>query len=222
MQRFFDIVFSALALILLSPLFIPTIILLRVSGEGEIFYKQKRIGIDGKPFDLYKFATMLKDSAKIGTGTITVKDDFRILPFGKFLRTTKINELPQLLNILIGDMSVIGPRPLTQETFSAYSNEIQDIIIMAKPGLSGVGSIIFRNEEEIINSNNSPVKFYKDVISPYKGKLEKWYVENNNLVMYFSLIFITVLAVLFPKLNILRKVYKTIPEIPDNLDGYIN
>ena len=222
MERFFDIFFSGLALLVLSPLLVPIVLILRFSGEGEIFFLQERIGKGGQVFKLFKFATMLKDSPNIGTGTVTMKGDPRVLPVGKFLRKTKINELPQLLNIFFGDMSVIGPRPLTQETFSAYSNEIQDIIIMTKPGLSGVGSIIFRNEEEIINSNNSPVRFYKDVISPYKGKLEKWYVENNNLVMYFSLIFITVLAVLFPKLNILRKVYKTIPEIPDNLDGYIN
>ncbi len=103
--RFFDILFSGIALVVLSPLLIPIMIVLKVTGEGEIFYLQKRIGKDGKPFKIIKFATMLKNSPNIGTTTVTVKDDPRVLPFGKFLRKTKINELPQLINILKGDMS---------------------------------------------------------------------------------------------------------------------
>ena len=118
MERLFDVLFSATALLILSPLFVPIVIILRLSGEGEVFFFQERIGKNGELFKLFKFATMLKDSPNLGTGTVTMKNDPRILPVGKFLRTSKINELPQLLNIFLGDMSIIGPRPLTPQTFA--------------------------------------------------------------------------------------------------------
>ena len=107
MQRFFDIFFSGLALLVLSPLLIPIFIFLKLTGEGEVFYLQDRVGRDGNNFKLYKFATMLKNSPNMSTGTVTVKNDPRILPAGKFLRNTKINELPQLLNIFFGESILI-------------------------------------------------------------------------------------------------------------------
>ena len=128
---------------------LPLMFILRVSGEGEIFFLQNRVGRGGKDFKLYKFATMLKDSPKIGTGTISMKNDPRVLPVGKILRKTKINELPQLINVLVGDMSIIGPRPLTLKSFDLYSLDVQQAIKKVKPGLSGVGSIVFRKEEDI-------------------------------------------------------------------------
>ena len=106
MERFFDIIFSGLALLVLSPFFVIIILILKFSGEGEVFFFQERIGKDGKLFKLYKFATMLKDSPNLGTGTVTIKEDPRVLPVGKFLRKTKINELPQLINILIGKFTI--------------------------------------------------------------------------------------------------------------------
>ena len=112
MERFFDVFLSSIALIFLSPLLLPIIIILKLTGEGEVFFMQERIGRNGRLFKLIKFATMLKNSPNLGTGTVTMKHDPRILPVGKFLRKTKINELPQLLNILLGDMSVVGPRLL--------------------------------------------------------------------------------------------------------------
>ena len=125
MERFFDIIFSGFLLLILLPLFLVVIIILRFTGEKEIFFLQERVGMNRKIFNLYKFATMLKNSPNIGTGTLTIKDDARVLPVGVFLRKSKINELPQLLNIFFGDMSFIGPRPLTQQTFNQYSeNEI--------------------------------------------------------------------------------------------------
>ena len=150
MERIFDIILSSLALLVCFPLMLPLAVILKSTGEGEIFFIQDRIGKKGKVFGLFKFATMLKDSPNIGTGTVTMKNDPRVLPVGKFLRKTKINELPQLLNILFGQMSIIGPRPLTIQTFSAYSVDTQNIIKQVRPGLSGVGSIIFRGEEEIM------------------------------------------------------------------------
>ena len=110
-MRFIDLCFSSLGLIILLPLFLAVAILLKFTGEGDIFYLQERIGLNGKTFFIIKFATMLRNSPNIGSGTITSKNDSRILPVGKILRKTKINELPQLLNVLFGDMSIIGPRP---------------------------------------------------------------------------------------------------------------
>jgi lipopolysaccharide/colanic/teichoic acid biosynthesis glycosyltransferase len=219
MERFFDILFSGLALGVLSPLLVPIVIILKCSGEGEVFFLQERIGKDGKLFTLFKFATMLKDSPNLGTGTVTMRGDPRVLPVGKFLRKTKINELPQLLNIFFGDMSIIGPRPLTAQTFGSYSNSTQSVIKQVRPGLSGIGSIIFRDEEEIMYGATASVDFYDSVIAPYKGALEEWFVSNKGIYVYFSAIFITVWAVLFSKTSIAWRVFKGLPEPPENLKG---
>jgi lipopolysaccharide/colanic/teichoic acid biosynthesis glycosyltransferase len=184
--RVFDIFFSLIALVGLLPLFIPVIIILRFTGEHEIFFLQERVGKDGKMFKLIKFATMLKDSPNIGTGTVTVKDDPRILPFGRILRKTKINELPQLFNVLKGDMSFVGPRPQPIRCFNAFPEYLQKEIIKVKPGLSGIGSIVFRNEEELLDSAvGNRVEFYDKVIAPYKGELEN-FVNNRSIKNSFS------------------------------------
>ena len=222
MDRFFDILFSGIALLLLSPLIVPIVITLRLTGEGEIFFVQERIGKSGEKFKLYKFATMLKNSPNIGTGTVTMRDDPRVLPVGQFLRKTKINELPQLLNILFGDMSVIGPRPLTTQTFGAYSESTQDLIKQVRPGLSGVGSIIFRGEEEIMNGATASVDFYVNVIAPYKGSLEEWYVSNKSMYIYFVSIFVTAWAVLFPSTKMAWRAFKDLPKPPTELRQVLN
>ena len=217
MERFFDILFSSIALLILSPLLFPIIIILKFTGEGEIFFLQERIGKDGNLFRLYKFVTMLKDSPNIGTGTVTMKNDPRVLPIGKFLRKTKINELPQLLNIFFGDMSVIGPRPLTAQTFGSYSAKTQEIVNKVRPGLSGIGSIIFRGEEEIMHGESASIDFYNNIIAPYKGSLEEWFVSNKNIYIYFLAIFITAWAVIFPGTKIAWSVFKNLPEPPEEL-----
>lgn len=222
MDRFFDLLFSGVSLLLLSPLLLLTIIILRFTGEGEIFFLQERIGKNGKKFKLFKFATMLKNSPNIGTGTVTMKNDSRVLPLGKFLRKTKINELPQLLNILLGSMSVIGPRPLTDQAFGAYSDSTQRVITQVRPGLSGIGSIIFRGEEEIMHGATGSINFYANVISPYKGKLEEWFVSNKSLYIYFVAIFVTVWTVLIPSTKIVWRVFKQLPEPPDDLKHALN
>ena len=219
MQRLFDIFFSGLALIMLSPLLIPIAIVLKFSGEGEVFFAQQRVGLNGKMFDLLKFATMLKDSPHIGTGTVTVKNDPRILPIGQFLRKSKINELPQLLNILYGDMSVVGPRPQAPRCFEAFSADVQSQIVKVRPGLSGIGSIIFRDEENLLHDASDPVIFYDTVIAPYKGELEKWYIDNQSLTNYFLIIFVTVWAVFSPGSRIIWRVFPSLPQPPKELAG---
>jgi lipopolysaccharide/colanic/teichoic acid biosynthesis glycosyltransferase len=217
MQRLFDIILSGVALLVLSPLLLPIAILLRLTGEGEVFFLQSRVGKSGKAFQLYKFATMLKDSPNLGTGTVTVKNDPRILPMGQFLRNTKINELPQLLNILNGDMSIIGPRPQTQRCFDAFLPASKKAIIQVRPGLSGIGSIIFRDEENMLHGQTDSVRFYDEVIAPYKGALEEWYVVNQGLWTYFMLIGLTIWVVLFSKSNVVRSVFPSLPRPPDSL-----
>jgi lipopolysaccharide/colanic/teichoic acid biosynthesis glycosyltransferase len=196
MIRLIDIALSLGALIFLTPIFFGTIVFLRCTGEGEIFYRQQRIGKNFRKFELLKFATMLKDSPKIGTGSVTLKNDPRILPAGKFLRRTKINELPQLINVLFGNISLIGPRPLTADRFDNYSEVQRKTISSVVPGLSGVGSIFFRDEERFLNDPQKAMSIYQNIIAPYKGDLECWFVNNKNIKLYFILIFLTVIAVL--------------------------
>jgi len=212
-------VLSGLALLVLSPLLLPITLILRFTGEGEVFFSQERVGRKGKPFQLYKFVTMLKNSPNIGTGTVTLRNDPRILPVGRLLRKTKINELPQLLNILNGDMSVIGPRPQTQRCFDAFPEEAQETIVKVRPGLSGIGSIVFRDEEEMMHAHQDPDHFYDNVIMPYKGDLEQWYSSRKGLRTYFGLIFLTVWVVLFPKSNLVWVLFANLPDPPEELKG---
>ena len=201
MLRIFDILFSISALIVLMPIFLPICVVLRLTGEGEIFYLQERIGCGGKPFDLLKFATMLKNSPQIGTGAITVRKDPRVLPVGRFLRKTKINELPQILNILRGDMSIVGPRPLMQKQFEFYDDVARQQIVSLRPGLTGVGSLLFRDEERFFDGNSDPDTIYRAKISPAKQILELWYVDNVGLGLYFKLIIMTVVSVVLPQFD---------------------
>ena len=222
MTRFFDIIFSGLAVIVLLPFMIPIMIGLKLTGEHDIFYKQYRVGLGGKEFGVLKFATMLRNSPNMTGGLYTEKNDPRILPMGRFLRKTKINELPQLLNILKGDMSVIGYRPLVIKEYKEYPEEVKAVLKKSRPGLSGIGSIVFRNEEEILQSfptHEDKDKFYFETIHPYKGQLEAWYVENKSIVMYFCLILMTIEAVLKGETS--WKKLKGIPQPSEELNRFI-
>ena len=214
-KRTFDIIASGLALVALSPLLIPIIILLKLTGEGHVWYFQARVGYKNRIFKIYKFATMLKDSPNMAGGLITLKKDPRLTLLGGFLPTTKINELPQLLNIFLGDMSVVGPRPVMQKSFDAYPEAIQKVIYNAKPGLTGVGSIVFRDEETLItdirNKGGDTWDFYKNKIYPFKGQLEVWYQENRNLYVDLMCIFLTAWVIVFPSSDLIYKVFKTLP-----------
>ena len=220
MQRFFDIFFSGIAIICLSPLFVLIMVTLKLTGEGEIFFFQTRIGKNNLPIRLFKFATMLKNSEHMGTGTVTLRRDSRILPIGGFLRKTKINELPQLFNIFLGDMSVIGPRPQTQRCFDAFPKQSQARVIEVRPGLSGIGSIIFRDEEDMMSDDSNADTFYDQIIMPYKGSLEEWYVENNSIFVYFSLIILTIWIILIPKSTAVWKMFSSLPAAPPELTPF--
>jgi len=221
MQRFFDVLFSGLALLVLSPLLLGLMLLLRLTGEGEVFFRQPRIGRGGEPFELLKFATMLKDSPNMATGTVTVTDDPRVLPVGRVLRKLKLNELPQLINIFRGNMSVIGPRPQTRRCFDAFPEAAQREIVQVRPGLSGVGSIVFRGEEELYADVDDPDRLYDHAIMPYKGELERWYVRRQSLKNYFRLIALTAWVVVFPRSRAFWRVFRDLPEPPEELAGKV-
>lgn len=211
LKRLFDILMSLMAIICLSWMLIPIMIILLCTGEHEIFYKQTRIGKGGKTFGVLKFATMLKNSPNMGTGTVTTRNDPRVLPFGGFLRKTKLNELPQLFNILFGSMSIIGPRPMVQQGYDAYSDEAKRCYNAMTPGLSGIGSVVFRDEEYYISKAVDPVGFMRDVIQPFKGNLEVWYYNHRNCWVDLLLIFLTVWVVLFSKSALMYKVFPDLP-----------
>ena len=215
-KRIFDITSSSLALIILAPFLLPIVILLRLTSEGEVFYLQERIGLNKKPFMIFKFATMLKNSSKMAGGIITVKNDPRVTFMGGFLRKSKINELPQLINIIIGDMSVVGPRPVMKASFEAYPSKIQEVIYNVKPGLTGIGSIIFRDEEDLIsnikNDGGDIWDFYKNTIYPFKGEVEIWYQNNKSFFLDIKLIFITVWVIFSPNSKIYEKLFKDLPK----------
>lgn len=221
MTRFFDILFSGIAIIILFPFMLPIMIGLKLTGEHDIFYLQERIGKNGKPFKVFKFATMMRNSANMKGGLVTLKDDPRILPMGKFLRKTKINELPQLINIFIGNMSVIGYRPFVKKHYDLYSDEVKAQIAKIVPGLSGIGSVVFRDEEDILHTVEDPNNVHDNIITPYKGQLECWYVQHRNVSNYFKLIFATVLVVIKPQSKVWQKWFKDLPSVPENLKQYI-
>ena len=216
LKRIFDILFSGIAILILSPILIPVIIGLMFTGEGYVFYKQERVGYKNKLFLIWKFATMLKDSPNMKGGIMTVNNDPRITPMGGFLRKSKINELPQLFNIFLGQMSIIGPRPVMRISFEAYPNEIQKLIYNVKPGLTGIGSIVFRDEEELItevkNNDGDLWKFYREKIYPFKGKLEIWYQNHNSFILDMKLIFLTAWVIIVPTSNLYEKWFKDLPK----------
>ena len=216
MQRFFDIFISGIALILLLPLITPLIIVLRFTGEGEVFFKQVRVGFKGKKFEIYKFATMLKNSPNIGAGTLTMQNDPRVLPIGKFLRKTKINELPQLLNIFIGNMSIVGPRPLVPDGEINYTSTQSKIIRSVTPGVTGIGSLVLRDEESFYAHREDAQDFYINVISPYKASLEIWYIENKSFLLNLKIILATILAVIYPTWDA-ADFFRTAPKISDKM-----
>lgn len=223
MIRLVDVVLTLMALIVLSPMLLIVMVILKCTGEHEIFYMQDRLGYNNKSFKLVKFATMLKMSSSMSLGTITIRNDPRVLPFGKFLRVSKINEIPQLINVLKGDMSLIGPRPQTKSCFDAFPDKSKERLLSVKPGLSGVGSIFFRDEQEMLDGSGYPQKIYEDMIMPYKADLEIWFIQNRSFKLYLLLIFLTLAVILKPSfrwhryLSDIPKPPKSITDLRNNL-----
>ncbi len=209
-KRFMDLCIAIFALIILLPLLVPVMIILIFTGEHEIFYFQKRIGYKNKPFYIWKFATMAKDSPNIGTGEITLRNDPRVTKFGKVLRKTKINELPQIFNVLKGDMSIVGPRPLMEVSFKFYSKEIQEKIYQVKPGVTGIGSLVFRDEEKLLSEAEDPKEMYLSIF-PYKAALEVWYQKNMSFITDVKIILLTASSIIFPEKTNVNNSFHDLP-----------
>ncbi|MEC8210053.1 MAG: sugar transferase [Pseudomonadota bacterium] len=213
MKRIFDITLSAGLILVLLPLFLPLATLLRLTGEGKVFYRQKRIGAGQQPFEILKFATMLENSPIIGTGDITLRNDPRVLRVGRVLRKTKINELPQLWNVLVGDMSIVGPRPLTPNHFNHYNDTDRENIAVVTPGITGLSALVFRDEEKILSDRADPVAFYRDEIVPIKASLETWYATHASFRLDILIGLLTAYAILRPGSRLVRHKVETISGI---------
>jgi len=187
-KRLFDILSSLIVLILLSPLLIIISLWIILDSKGGAFYKQERIGKNQKPFGLYKFRSMRPDSDK--KGQITIGNDNRITKVGKFIRKYKIDELPQLFNILKGDMSVVGPRPEVKKYVDLYTDE-QLKVLNVKPGLSDYASIEYFDEQTVLGKAKDPNKEYIEVVMPAKLKLNLKYIKDKSLLTDLKIIFKT-------------------------------
>jgi lipopolysaccharide/colanic/teichoic acid biosynthesis glycosyltransferase len=193
MIRFLDILFSLIGLIILLPFFIIISLFVAADSKGSILYRQTRVGRNGIDFTLLKFRTMLTDSDRKGLLTVG-NNDSRITRSGSFLRRFKLDELPQLINVLVGDMSFVGPRPEVRKYVNLY-NESQLGILSVRPGITDFASIYYRNENEILADYNDPEKAYIEIIMPHKIDLNMKYINNYSLKNYFLIIFSTILNI---------------------------
>lgn len=193
-KRVFDIIFSFLGLVVLSPVFLVIFTLIKLEDGGPIFYRGLRVGRYGRPFRIFKFRTMVVDAEKLG-GSSTPDDDPRITKIGKFLRKHKMDELPQLINVLKGEMSLVGPRPQVSWAVRLYSNEEKEILLSIKPGMTDHASIKFLDEGEILRGSEYPDKDYMKKIHSEKIRLSIEYTKNMSLKTDFKILFKTFLSI---------------------------
>ena len=189
MKRLFDIVASGCGLIVLSPLFLLLCILIKIDSKGPVFYKQVRVGRNGKDFLLYKFRSMYVDSDRKGLITIGGRDP-RVTRMGYYIRKYKLDEFPQLINVFVGDMSLVGPRPEVRKYVDMYSTE-QMCVLNVRPGITDLASIRYRNENELLEAAENPEQYYVDVIMQDKLRINLEYVAKHSLWYDIKLIFRT-------------------------------
>jgi lipopolysaccharide/colanic/teichoic acid biosynthesis glycosyltransferase len=190
MKRVFDAIISSLGLLLLGPVFLIIALMIKLDSRGPVFFKQARIGREFRPFFIYKFRTMIADSASTG-GALTVGRDPRITRAGDFLRATKIDEIPQLINILKGDMSFVGPRPEVPEFVELFRSDYEEIL-RVRPGLTDLASLKYRNEAMTLAQTENPHEDYLKRVLPDKIRLAKEYIRRSSLLFDLGLIFRTV------------------------------
>ena len=215
LKRLLEIVISGAILVVGFPPLAVIAILLKVTGEGEMFFFQERVGKSGKIIFVSKFATMLKASPELATRDITVENDPRILPIGRFLRKAKLNEFPQLWDVFVGKLALVGWRPLMPTGFANYPMDVQQKLLSIKPGLTGLGSLFFRNEESIVAKAQLKGldlhRVYKEDIMPFKGALECWYVDNHNIWIDAKIVIATAVVVLIPRWKGYRNWFRKLP-----------
>lgn len=189
MIRLFDILFSTIGLLILSPLFLIIYIIIIIESKGGGFYSQTRVGKNGIPFAIYKFRSMRTDADKHGLITVGGRDP-RITRIGYYIRKYKIDELPQLWNVLVGDMSLVGPRPEVQKYVDLYTEE-QRKVLSVRPGITDYASIEYVDENILLAKSDDPDKTYVEVVMPAKIILNMKYINNKSLKEYFKIIFLT-------------------------------
>jgi lipopolysaccharide/colanic/teichoic acid biosynthesis glycosyltransferase len=194
--RFFDVLISIVALLLLSPFLLVVIILMKLTSAGPVIFVQERVGKGNKNFNIYKFRTMRVNAARHGSLTVGSRDN-RITGIGFFLRKFKVDELPQLINVLKGDMSIVGPRPELRKYVDMYKPE-QLFVLSVKPGITDYASLTYKNENELLALATEPEKFYIEEVMPAKIALNKHYIYNKGLKSYFFVIFRTIFEVFNP------------------------
>ena len=213
MKRVIDLTIAIMMLILSFPLCVIVVVILKITGDREVFYTQERVGYRSRRFRIIKFCSMRKGSEALGS--LTVKGDPRVLPMGRLLRATKLNELPQLINVLRGDMSIVGPRPLVDDGFQMYPKEVQDRIYgSARPGLTGVGSVVFRNEEELLASANDPIRAYREDLMPVKAALEVWYADQKSIRLDIAIMLATATLIVARNNNLFLRL---VPDLADRV-----
>ena len=193
MIRFFDFILSLVGLVVLAPIFIVLTIWIKIDSKGPVFYKQVRVGQNGVDFGLFKFRSMVVDADKKGLITVGGRDP-RITRSGYFIRKYKLDELPQLINVLVGDMSLVGPRPEVRKYVDLYTDE-QQKVLSVKPGITDYASIEYMDENEILGKSSDPEKTYIEEIMPEKIKYNMKYILNKNISEYFKIIFLTLLKI---------------------------
>jgi len=196
MKRPFDLLFSSIGLLLLQPLFVITAIMIKVDSPGPILFRQERMGRNFRRFKIYKFRTMVVDAEKEGL-RITSGGDRRVTKVGKMLRKFKIDELPQLFNVLKGDMSLVGPRPEVEEYVTLYEEDYREIL-KRRPGITDVSSIIFREEEAVLKNQADPEEYYKKILLPEKIRLAKEYMGKSSFSYDLKLVLNTLHRILSP------------------------
>ncbi len=196
-KNIFDFVFGVIGFIILLPFLMIIGILIRIMSPGSVMFEQERIGKDGKPFKILKFRTMVENAEELGP-QITIGKDMRVTKIGEFLRKYKIDEFPQIINIINGEMSFVGPRPEVKKYVDLYTPE-QRKVLSIKPGVTDLASIKFKNENEILAQSQNPERTYTEVIMPEKLRINLDYVENASLLYDVKLIFNTIKSVFFEK-----------------------
>lgn len=195
MKRFLDLILAGVGLVFVSPLLLVAIAIIRCTSKGPVFFQQKRVGKNFKTFYILKLRTMVVDASENGL-TITRSGDHRITPVGRFLRKTKIDELPQLINVLLGHMSLVGPRPEVPEYVELFREDF-DTILSVRPGITDPSSIEFRNESELLQEAPDPQVAYIEIILPKKLAISKLYIEHASLPYDLLLIFKTFIAIFY-------------------------
>ena len=192
--RLLDIMLSLLGLLFLLPIMVILAVWIKFDSQGSIFFRQIRVGKDGRDFRIYKFRTMIVNAEKMGIITIGERDP-RITNSGYFLRKYKLDELPQLINVLKGEMSFVGPRPEVRKYVEMYNQE-QLKILTVKPGITDYASIEYINEDEILGKSLNPEKTYIEEIMPQKIKYNMKYINNKTVIEYFKIIFLTIIKII--------------------------